>query len=265
MRPAFVPLNILIHQKSTKWFLDNLEDIRHKLTKLQKGKIDVSIVIPAYNEQDNILRAISSIADTVSNLSIELIVVDNNSHDLTKDYVLKSGAKYIFEGKPGVENARTTGLKYASGIYIISADADTIYSPHWVNELIKPLQNYNNVAISYGKFAFTPGHYHRFTLYLYELIGEVFKKINALNKDDAMYVYGCSSAYRKHQALAVNGYEHPIGTNEDGYLAKKLRDNFGKMYRVRSVKSFAWTSSRKFLVDGSMLQRIKNKLSHIFQ
>lgn len=263
MRTASVPSYILAHQKPATWFLDKLTEIEQRLKALQKGDIEVSIVIPAYNEQENILSTISSIAATESDFSIELIVVDNNSTDLTKEYVLKSGGKYIFEEKPGVENARTTGLIHAKGTYVISADADTIYSPYWVDELIKPLHKNKDVAISYGKFSFTPENYNRFTLFLYELIGDVFKKINALNKDDAMYVYGCSSAYRKAQVLEVNAYEHPIGANEDGYLAMKLRNKFGSMHKVRSKKALAWTSSRKFLADGSLIQRIKNKFNDI--
>ncbi len=264
MRPVCVPDYILVHQKPAKWFLDKIVETKLKLTSLKKDKIEVSVIIPAYNEQANILSTISSIASTISNFSIELIIVDNNSTDLTKDYILEAGAKYVFEEKPGVENARTAGLNYASGIYIISADADTIYSPHWINELIKPLQNNGSIAISYGKFAFTPVHYNRFTLYIYEIIGEFFKKINSLKKDKAMYVYGCSSAYRRSQVIAVNGYEHPEGTNEDGYLAVKLRDRFGIMHKVTSKNSYAWTSSRKFLADGSLMRRVKNKVSDFF-
>ena len=263
MRPASVPPYIQINQKPASWFLSNISSTRMKLAKLNSGKTQVSIVIPAYNEQESILRTIASIADTITNYSIELIVVDNNSTDLTKQYIIESGAKYVFEPKPGVENARTAGLNFASGKYVISADADTIYSPYWVNELIAPLATDENIAISHGKFAFVPEYYNRFTLYLYELTGDVFKKINGLNKDSAMYVYGCSSAYRRDQVLAVNAYEHPVGANEDGYLALKLRDKFGRIHKVRSKKSFAWTSSRKFLADGSLLQRIKNKASKI--
>lgn len=263
MRPSSVPEYIQIHQKPATWFLSNLSAIRLKLATLRSDTIDVSIVIPAYNEEENILSTISSIADTISNYSIELIIVDNNSRDLTKEYIIESGAKYVFEAKPGVENARTAGLNFATGKYVISADADTIYSPYWVDELIAPLKKDENIAISHGKFAFVPEYYNRFTLYLYELTGDVFKKINGINKDSAMYVYGCSSAYRKEQVMAVNAYEHPAGANEDGYLALKLREKFGKIHKVRSKKSFAWTSSRKFLADGSLLQRIKNKVGKI--
>ncbi|WP_231490809.1 glycosyltransferase family 2 protein [Pedobacter sp. Leaf170] len=264
MRPLLVPKYILAHQKSAKLILENISDVRQKIQALKKDKIDVSVIIPAFNEEESILSTISSISNTISNFSVEIIVVDNNSSDLTKDYIIKSGATYVHEKKPGVDNARTAGLSHASGIYIISADADTIYSPKWIDELILPLQKNDKVAISYGKFAFTPQHYSRLTLYIYELISDLYKRLNVINKDKAMYVYGCSSAYRREHVIAVNGYEHPIGLNEDGYLAVKLRDKFGLMHKVSRKKSYAWTSSRKFLEDGSLIQRLMKKLKSFF-
>jgi len=264
MRPINVPPYISAHQKSINWFLENSVSIKQKLKALEKSKIDVSIVIPAYNEQESIMSTISSISESVSDFGIEVIVVDNNSSDLTKEYIIATGAKYLFEKVPGVEMARTAGLNFASGKYVISADADTIYSPYWVSELVKPLHSNNSIAISYGRFAFTPEYYNRFTLYVYELIGDLFKSINALSKDKAMYVYGCSSAYRREQGLSVNGYEHPDGVNEDGYLAVKLRNKFGKMHKVASKRSYSWTSSRKFLADGSLFQRVKKKFKSFF-
>lgn len=264
MRPISVPRYILANQQPINWFLENIVGIQERIWALKKGEIEVSIVIPAYNEEQSILSTISSISNSSSNFSIEIIVVDNNSSDLTKEYITKTGATYVFEENPGVDNARTAGLKYASGKYIISADADTIYSPNWVDELVTPLCTHDNVAISYGKFAFTPQYYSRLTLYLYEIIGDLFKMINVINKDKAMYVYGCSSAYRREQGIAVNCYAHPAGVNEDGYLAVKLRDKFGSMHKVTSRNSYAWTSSRKFLDDGSLTQRIIKKIRNFF-
>lgn len=261
MRPLSVPDYIAKHFKEPQWFLDHVDDLRIKLQALQSDRPEVSIIIPAYNEEKNILATLSSLADSITQFRIEIIVVDNNSKDNTKKLVQQSGAVYIFEGRKGVKNARTTGLQAAKGKYIINADADTIYSPYWIDALITPLHTDNSIAVSYGRFAFVPEqNKKRLPFFIYEKLGDVFKKINSMRKDEAMYIYGCSSAYRKEQGLAVNGYEHPPGANEDGYLGLKLRNKFGRLNKVASVKSFAWTSARKFAADGSLLKRWVVKL-----
>lgn len=266
MRPFSIPKSIAMHQKPNEWLLTRANEIKSKLQALKKGnQIDVSVVVPAFNEEANILKTISSIAETKSNFSVELIVVDNNSTDLTKDYITQTGAEYLFEPKAGVKNARTAGLMQAKGRYIISADADTIYSPYWVEKMIKPIHKNQNIALCYGKFAFLPDqNYNRFNFFIYELFGDIYKKINGILRDKSMYVYGCSSAFRKEQALVVDAYEHPIESNEDGHLALKLRERFGYLKRITHTKVYAWTSSRQLITHETLFNRFINKVKHAF-
>lgn len=244
-----------------------VEKIKEKILAL-RGNINdaplVTIIVPAYNEEKTILRTIASLSETISTKKIEILVVDNNSRDKTKEYVLSTGVQYAFEKKQGVTNARTTGLHTARGTFIINADADTIYPPFWVDLLVDPLIKDENIACSYGRFSFIPEPgYKRFSFFLYEMIGDLYKTIKGSLKDKAMYVYGCSSAYRKQQAIEVNGYEHPPGSNEDGYLGLKLRNRFGKLNQVKNPKSLAWTSSRKFIADGTLSNRLLKKIKGI--
>lgn len=261
MRPIVIPQYIKKHLKSSDSLMKDAELIREKIKSLQKGTPTVSVIIPAYNEQKTILRTLSSIADTQSKYSIEVIVVDNNSKDDTKRILLETGVRYIFEERQGVKYARTSGLIHAKGKYILNADADTLYSPYWIDCMIDPLTKNAGIALTYGKFAFIPEPgYSRLGFSIYELISDTYKKINGMLKDKAMYVYGCSSAYRKEQAIFVDGYEHPDGANEDGYLGLKLRNKFGKLKQVTYSKSYAWTSSRKFIADGSLRKRVMEKI-----
>lgn len=267
MRPLHIPDYIALHNKMTSELLANIEDIKHNINGLARGTNPlVSVIIPAYNEENGILKTLSSLSQTITTYPLEIIVVDNNSTDKTKELVLQSGARYIFEEKQGVKNARNTGLSSAKGQFIINGDADTIYTPYWINSLIEPLQQNKSIAVTYGKFAFIPEPgYSRVSFYFYELAGNFFKVVRGALKDKAMYIYGCSSAYRKEQGLAVDGYEHPPGANEDGYLGLKLRNRFGKMLQITAARSYAWTSSRKFISDGSLLNRMGKKLKNIFR
>ena len=265
MRPLFSPTYISRFIQPSDWFEENIHFIKNNLDKLCTDNPQVSVIIPAYNEEKNILRTLASIAQSVTDFTIEVIVVDNNSTDNTKTLIQKSGAKYIFEEKKGVKAARTKGLLYAKGKYIINADADTIYSPLWINALIDPLHSNDNIAMTYGKFAFiSETKDRRIGFYIYEMCGDIYKTINGAVKDKAMYVYGCSSAYRREQALLVGAYEHPPGANEDGYLGLKLRSKFGRLLQISNADSFAWTSGRQLVSDGTLSRRVIKKITSLF-
>jgi glycosyltransferase involved in cell wall biosynthesis len=87
---------------------------------------DVSIVIPAYNEEKNILKTLIALVNNKSKYKVEIIVVNNNSTDRTEEFVNKSGIKCILEKVPGITAARNAGLNVARGKFILNADADTI-------------------------------------------------------------------------------------------------------------------------------------------
>lgn len=88
----------------------------------------VTVIIPAYNAQDNIEKSITSVCNqTIKN--IEIIVVNDGSEDATKHVVELMAEKdhrikLINQINSGVSEARNTGLKAATGEYIAFLDAD---------------------------------------------------------------------------------------------------------------------------------------------
>ncbi len=100
-----------------------------------------SIVIPCYNEEDFIGAALESLSQQQTSCNWEVIVVDNNCSDNTAVIAQKYGAKVIKETKPGICAARQAGSEVASGEIIISTDADTKFSPDW-------LENINRMYLS---------------------------------------------------------------------------------------------------------------------
>lgn len=247
-----IPSYIKEYQRSAEWFFNHCGEIHNNIQRLYSDNPDVTIIIPAYNEENNILRTIASLSKTITQQKIEILVVNNNSTDRTQELIERSGVNCFFEARQGVKHARNSGLRNAKGRIILNADADSVYSPFWVDMMSLPLKDIS-VACTYGSFAFFPdGTTPRIVYFLYETLGDIFKRVIQRNKDKAMYVYGCSSGYRKANGLSVEGYEHPPGANEDGYLALKLRNQFGKLYRVANQKSLVWTSDRKLQQQGGI-------------
>lgn len=110
----------------------------------------LSVVIPVYNEKDNIKFVI----DEVLKQDIyEIIVVDDGSTDGTKE-ILQSlnnpKIKVFFHQKnSGKGSAVRTGLKYVTGDVIIIQDADLEYDPSEYDRLLAPIRK-GKADVVYG-------------------------------------------------------------------------------------------------------------------
>lgn len=112
----------------------------------------LSIIIPVYNEEKTILHVISRLEKQVIPLvEKEIIVVDDGSTDTTREKLKKvRKVKIIFHDKnKGKGAAVKTGIKNATGDYIIIQDADLEYNPKYLPTLIKPIQE-KKTEVVYG-------------------------------------------------------------------------------------------------------------------
>lgn len=98
----------------------------------------LSVIICTFNRADLLKKAIISLVEQeVSPDEWELIVVDNNSNDATKDVVSGfAGVRYVFEAKQGLSHARNRGLEEASGEYVAYVDDECQMSAQWVGNII---------------------------------------------------------------------------------------------------------------------------------
>lgn len=85
---------------------------------------DISIIVPTYNEERYIFDCLSSILTQKTKRRYEVIVVDNNSKDATKEIVAKFDVRLVWESKPGASAARNTGAKLARANILYFVDAD---------------------------------------------------------------------------------------------------------------------------------------------
>ena len=262
MRPIAIPANIKEHNQSNATLLAGLENIRTGFQRLLKGRPEVSVVMPAYNEEASILKTLSCLSKSVTNRSVEVIVVNNNSKDNTAAIVNSTGARCINETRQGITPARNAGLAAAKGKYILNADADTLYPPRWIEEMVKPLDN-DNITSVYGRFSFIPtAGTSRRVYFMYEYLADFMRWFNKKFKEEAVNAYGFNSGFKREQGLQVDGFNHPPGANEDGWLALKLRNKgFGKIYYVTNPDALVWTTDRRIQMEGGLrkgfIKRIK--------
>lgn len=254
MRPISIPTYIEQLFKTNPKEIATTALIRERYGKIANQTPVVSIVIPAYNEEENILQTLLSLSNNETQWPVEIIVVNNNSKDRTAEMVMATGIPCVNEPKQGITNARNAGLAVAKGKYLLNADADTIYPKDWIEEMIKPLSTNENICSVYGRFSFIPiGSTGRFTYFFYEYFADFMRWLNKVFRDEAMNAYGFNSGFRREQGLEVEGFNHPPGTNEDGWLALKLREKgFGKLYYVTNINALVWTTDRRIQIDGGL-------------
>lgn len=102
----------------------------------------VSIVIPAYNAQDTIGRCLESIMSLeYPKEKLQVIVVDNNSTDLTMDIVKRYPVECEVEKRRHIGAVRNKGILKARGEFIAFIDDDCIADKFWLLNLIKGLDD----------------------------------------------------------------------------------------------------------------------------
>ena len=117
----------------------------------------VTIIIPAYNTEQYIHRAIeSSIRQTYKN--IEIIIVDDGSTDGTlsvaQNYETQdSRVKVLHQENEGVSSARNHGIREAGGEYIMFLDSDDWFEDYAVEILLEAQLKYPDILIAADNYS----------------------------------------------------------------------------------------------------------------
>ncbi|MGK0254439.1 MAG: glycosyltransferase involved in cell wall biosynthesis [Mariniflexile sp.] len=111
---------------------------------------NITVIIPAYNEADSIVKVINDIPKIV----IEIIVVNNNSSDSTEENAKKAGATVLTEINRGYGNACLKGLEYIANQnkkpeIIVFLDGDYSDFPEELTKIVAPIIE-NNIDFVIG-------------------------------------------------------------------------------------------------------------------
>jgi len=109
----------------------------------------VTVLICTFNRFESLVRTLENV--TASTLPAswdwEVLVVDNNSNDQTREAVngfcvrYPGRFRYLFEPQPGLSNARNAGLRAAHGDVLAFTDDDVTVSPDWLHNLTAGLMD----------------------------------------------------------------------------------------------------------------------------
>ena len=118
--------------------------------------LKISIVIPALNEERGIGKTIEAVNKNYfkkHKWNLEIIIVDGDSKDKTREIASKKGARVILEKRKGYGRAYKTGLANATGDIIVTGDADATYPFNTIHEYIQMLINEHLDFITTDRFA----------------------------------------------------------------------------------------------------------------
>jgi GT2 family glycosyltransferase len=109
----------------------------------------VSIIIINYNGKKLLEKCLESLFK-VQYDNFEVIVVDNNSIDESKNFILKNHPSVVLielDVNKGFAEPNNIGAKIAKGKYLLFLNNDTIVTPNFISEMIKIMENDKKIAI----------------------------------------------------------------------------------------------------------------------
>jgi dolichol-phosphate mannosyltransferase len=116
-------------------------------------KDKISIIIPTYNEKDNIAPLLPRVDRALSGYNYEVLIVDDGSKDGTIELASELASKYpvkvlVRRNERGLATAVVHGLKSAAGQIIGVMDADLQHPPEVIPDLIKAIQDGADMVVA---------------------------------------------------------------------------------------------------------------------
>lgn len=134
--------------KDNEYFSDKISGVQDKIFQSK----DVSVILPTYNEEENISDLLKEISAQLNAYDFEIIVVDDNSKDKTPSIIDTLAAKdekivaFHRFGKGNIFTAIRDGVKVSRGKNIVTMDADFSHPPKKITELLMHLDKYDLVS-----------------------------------------------------------------------------------------------------------------------
>ncbi len=194
----------------------------------------ISIILPTYNEAENIIPLIKEITKMVK-IKKEIIVVDDNSPDGTANivgnYINKYGIKNVLVEmrvkNRGLTNSIQRGIDIARGNIIVWMDCDFSMPPSLINELLKKIDKGFDIAVG-----------SRFVK------GGAFKKQAEGMKDSLLAVflsrlmnYSIQILLGRHFRDYTSGF---VAVRKNVFRKIRLRGDYGEYFIDFIYKSFAY-------------------------
>ncbi|MDO8872849.1 MAG: glycosyltransferase [Methanoregula sp.] len=178
----------------------------------------ISVIIPAYNEEATIQRCLSALSNqTVSRSSYELIVVDGNSSDRTREIAAEYADLVFIQESERVPGARNDGFARAKYDIVATTDADSVAAPDWIEQILHSFTD-PHVVLVFGPVTTiedTPKNR------CYVMLFDILMGFGAATR---LYYYtlGCNTIFR-YEVLKHAGMYRVMDAGDDLEVATRMR------------------------------------------
>lgn len=172
----------------------------------------ISVVVPAYNEEEVITDFIYTFFRDFRPASFELIVVDDGSTDRTKEILERLSKKHkqlkviSYSPNRGLGHALKTGISSSRGKIIVTMDSDLSHPPSMIPDLLKELDGHQAVIGSRYISAKRDSEYNHYMLS--RLTNYFTRMVTATS-----HVKDVTSGFRAYKASSIR----KISTREKGF------------------------------------------------
>ena len=191
----------------------------------------VSIVVPVRNGATTIGNLLESLLKIDYDKSrLEIVVVDGNSTDRTRDIVAKYPVKLITQEGEGLNGGRNTGIRNSLGEIVAFTDSDCVVPNNWINKIVENFKDpqvgciggnskglYSNFLSQYADNSMFPTQ-------------RIFNKRQKLSMIKLFFdcPAGSNMAFRRKALEKVGGFDEDIryGFDEDELVERVCRAGY---------------------------------------
>jgi GT2 family glycosyltransferase len=201
--------------------------------------MDISVVLATYNRSKSLRITLQSFSKLClsAESSVELLVVDNNSKDNTREVTQEFAAqaqfpvRYVFEAKQGRSAALNSGILQAQGEIIVFTDDDVVFHHDWLLNLKRTFDSYHCAAVA-GKVVPQWNHAKPDWLDMEGQFAVVHFDLGDETKEIRIPPLGANSAFRRgvfqqyglfRLDLGVNGTRHTITCDDTEFGERLIR------------------------------------------
>lgn len=214
----------------------------------------VSVIVCTFNRCESLTDTLASLAalEVPDSVEWELLVVDNNSKDATREVVERFSrnvafkVRYLFEPQQGLSHARNRGVTASGADYVLFTDDDVLVDPDWLRSMLAALID-RGADCAGGKVLplwrdNRPKWLGDTMLNVLAMLdyGDQVLELDGATNDRTLY--GASMGFRREKLLAVGvfnpelGRKGSVGAGEDLEIQERLRQHAGRViYEPQSV------------------------------
>jgi len=215
----------------------------------------VTVIVPAYNEENSIGRCIESLLNQDYKGALEIIIVNDGSKDETAEIVNKYPVKFInLKKNVGKANALNRGIEDATGDIIVFSDGDSNMEVNAISSIVKCFHNNPDAHMVTGNVLINRPKKMNILTYCqmieYHLEQEIARYLQALN-GNVLVCPGPITATKREVCETVKYSDDTIVEDADFTVCalkqsmKIVRDPYAKVFTNAPQSWNVWIKQRK--------------------